>query len=53
MSHGLTSVHDAGFDPKSLEFFKKLVVAVIYHLAVFDHDFQSCSGRKIISMSIT
>ena len=22
LSHGLTSVHDAGFDPKSLQFFK-------------------------------
>jgi predicted amidohydrolase YtcJ len=22
VSHGLTSIHDAGFDPKSLEFFK-------------------------------
>ncbi|KAI0266689.1 amidohydrolase family-domain-containing protein [Gloeopeniophorella convolvens] len=24
ISHGLTSIHDAGFDPKSLEFFKSL-----------------------------
>ncbi|KAI9458558.1 amidohydrolase family-domain-containing protein [Russula earlei] len=24
VSHGLTSIHDAGFDPKSLEFFKSL-----------------------------
>jgi predicted amidohydrolase YtcJ len=22
LSHGLTSIHDAGFDPKSLEFYK-------------------------------
>jgi predicted amidohydrolase YtcJ len=22
VSHGLTSIHDAGFDPRSLEFFK-------------------------------
>jgi hypothetical protein len=22
ISHGLTSIHDAGFDPRSLEFFK-------------------------------
>ena len=28
ISHGLTSIHDAGFDPRSLEFFKLWVLSI-------------------------
>jgi len=30
ISHGLTSIHDAGFDPRSLEFFKLWVRSIQY-----------------------
>jgi hypothetical protein len=30
LSHGLTSIHDAGFDPKSLEFYKGSAVVLFY-----------------------
>ncbi|TFY79694.1 hypothetical protein EWM64_g4319 [Hericium alpestre] len=41
LSFGLTSIHDAGFDPKSLEFFKELAAADklpirIYGMTYFD-----------------
>ena len=29
ISHGLTSLHDAGFDPRSLNFFRRYVIAII------------------------
>jgi predicted amidohydrolase YtcJ len=29
VSHGLTSIHDAGFDPISLEFFRRQVNVVV------------------------
>ncbi|ETW80709.1 hypothetical protein HETIRDRAFT_154904 [Heterobasidion irregulare TC 32-1] len=35
VSHGLTSVHDAGFDPKSLEFFKNLAAAGKLSLRIY------------------
>ncbi|KAI0036858.1 amidohydrolase family-domain-containing protein [Vararia minispora EC-137] len=43
LSHGLTSIHDAGFDPKSLEFYKRLadenkLPIRIYGMTYFDEN---------------
>jgi len=45
ISHGLTSIHDAGFDPRSLEFFKSLaeqdmLPIRIYGMTHFDENFE-------------